>query len=376
MTYKIMAINAGSSSLKFQLLNMPQGALLCQGLIERIGLPEARFTLKTSAQKWQETLPIADHHEAVTLLLEALTGRGILSCLQEIERLAELAPLHNPVNALGIRLFRQLLPAVPAVAVFDTAFHQTLAPEAWLYPLPWRYYAELGIRRYGFHGTSHHYVSSALAEKLGVPLSALRVVSCHLGNGCSVCAIKGGQSVNTSMGFTPQSGVMMGTRSGDIDPSILPWLVEKEGKSAQQLSQLLNNESGLLGVSGVSSDYRDVEQAADAGNERAALALSLFAERIRATIGSYIMQMGGLDALIFTGGIGENSARARATICRNLHFLGLALDDEKNQRSATFIQADNALVKVAVINTNEELMIARDVMRLALPQARELAVSA
>ena len=216
----------------------------------------------------------------------------------------------------------------------------------------------------------------ALAEKLGVPLSALRVVSCHLGNGCSVCAIKGGQSVNTSMGFTPQSGVMMGTRSGDIDPSILPWLVEKEGKSAQQLSQLLNNESGLLGVSGVSSDYRDVEQAADAGNERAALALSLFAERIRATIGSYIMQMGGLDALIFTGGIGENSARARATICRNLHFLGLALDDEKNQRSATFIQADNALVKVAVINTNEELMIARDVMRLALPQARELAVSA
>ena len=361
MTYKIMAINAGSSSLKFQLLNMPQGALLCQGLIERIGLPEARFTLKTSAQKWQETLPIADHHEAVTLLLEALTGRGILSSLQEIdgvghrvahggerfkdaalvcddtlreiERLAELAPLHNPVNALGIRLFRQLLPAVPAVAVFDTAFHQTLAPEAWLYPLPWRYYAELGIRRYGFHGTSHHYVSSALAEKLGVPLSALRVVSCHLGNGCSVCA-------------------------------------------ALQLSQLLNNESGLLGVSGVSSDYRDVEQAADAGNERAALALSLFAERIRATIGSYIMQMGGLDALIFTGGIGENSARARATICRNLHFLGLALDDEKNQRSATFIQADNALVKVAVINTNEELMIARDVMRLALPQARELAVSA
>ncbi|HIF7210157.1 TPA: acetate/propionate family kinase [Klebsiella pneumoniae] len=404
MIYKIMAINAGSSSLKFQLLNMPQGALLFQGLIERIGLPEARFTLKTSAQKWQETLPIADHHEAVTLLLEALTGRGILSSLQEIdgvghrvahggerfkdaalvcddtlreiERLAELAPLHNPVNALGIRLFRQLLPAVPAVAVFDTAFHQTLAPEAWLYPLPWRYYAELGIRRYGFHGTSHHYVSSALAEKLGVPLSALRVVSCHLGNGCSVCAIKGGQSVNTSMGFTPQSGVMMGTRSGDIDPSILPWLVEKEGKSAQQLSQLLNNESGLLGVSGVSSDYRDVEQAADAGNERAALALSLFAERIRATIGSYIMQMGGLDALIFTGGIGENSARARATICRNLHFLGLALDDEKNQRSATFIQADNALVKVAVINTNEELMIARDVMRLALPQARELAVSA
>ncbi|STS92985.1 propionate kinase, propanediol utilization [Klebsiella variicola] len=404
MTYKIMAINAGSSSLKFQLLNMPQGALLCQGLIERIGLPEARFTLKTPTQKWQETLPIADHHEAVTLLLEALTGRGILSSLQEIdgvghrvahggerfkdaalvcddtlreiERLAELAPLHNPVNALGIRLFRQLLPAVPAVAVFDTAFHQTLAPEAWLYPLPWRYYAELGIRRYGFHGTSHHYVSSALAEKLGVPLSALRVVSCHLGNGCSVCAIKGGQSVNTSMGFTPQSGVMMGTRSGDIDPSILPWLVEKEGKSALQLSQLLNNESGLLGVSGVSSDYRDVEQAADAGNERAALALSLFCR----THSRNYRQLYHADGRSGRADLYRRHRRAfrpaRATICRNLHFLGLALDDEKNQRSATFIQADNALVKVAVINTNEELMIARDVMRLALPQARELAVSA
>lgn len=233
MTYKIMAINAGSSSLKFQLLNMPQGALLCQGLIERIGLPEARFTLKTSAQKWQETLPIADHHEAVTLLLEALTGRGILSSLQEIdgvghrvahggerfkdaalvcddtlreiERLAELAPLHNPVNALGIRLFRQLLPAVPAVAVLIPPFTRPRRRRLAL-SLPRRYYAELGIRRYGFHGTSHHYVSSALAEKLGVPLSALRVVSCHLGNGCSVCAIKGGQSVNTSMGFTRSPG--------------------------------------------------------------------------------------------------------------------------------------------------------------------------
>ncbi|STW13473.1 propionate kinase, propanediol utilization [Klebsiella pneumoniae subsp. rhinoscleromatis] len=373
-------------------------------MIERIGLPEARFTLKTSAQKWQETLPIADHHEAVTLLLEALTGRGILSSLQEIDgvghRVATAAnasktPRWSATIPCGRssawRSWRRCITRSMRWAYVSFAscypryrrwrflippFTRPWRRMPGSIPSPWRYYAELGIRRYGFHGTSHHYVSSALAEKLGVPLSALRVVSCHLGNGCSVCAIKGGQSVNTSMGFTPQSGVMMGTRSGDIDPSILPWLVEKEGKSAQQLSQLLNNESGLLGVSGVSSDYRDVEQAADAGNERAALALSLFAERIRATIGSYIMQMGGLDALIFTGGIGENSARARATICRNLHFLGLALDDEKNQRSATFIQADNALVKVAVINTNEELMIARDVMRLALPQARELAVSA
>ncbi|KWZ99119.1 acetate kinase [Citrobacter koseri] len=399
-----MAINAGSSSLKFQLLAMPQGEMICQGLIERIGMANARVTMKTSAQKWQETAPIADHREAVTLLLDKLLSHHIINTLQDIdgvghrvahggeffkdsarvtdetlaqiERLAELAPLHNPVNALGIHIFRQLLPSTPSVAVFDTAFHQTLDESAYIYPLPWRYYAELGIRRYGFHGTSHKYVSTALAERLGVPLSALRVICCHLGNGSSICAIKGGQSVNTSMGFTPQSGVMMGTRSGDIDPSILPWIAEREGKTPQQLNYLLNNESGLLGISGVSHDYRDVEQAADGGNRRAALALTLFAERIRATIGSYIMQMGGLDALIFTGGIGENSARARAAVCHNLHFLGLSIDEEKNLRNATFIQAENAVVKVAVINTNEELMIAQDVMRIALSDKVTFGVSA
>ena len=404
MSHKIMAINAGSSSLKFQLLAMPQGEMICQGLIERIGMSDAQVTLKTPAQKWQETLPVADHREAVTLLLEKLLDLNIIKSLEEIdgvghrvahggesfkdsalvndetlaeiERLAELAPLHNPVNALGIAVFRQLLPEAPAVAVFDTAFHQTLTEPAFIYPLPWRYYSELGIRRYGFHGTSHKYVSTALAEKLGVPLSALRVVCCHLGNGSSICAIKGGKSVNTSMGFTPQSGVMMGTRSGDIDPSILPWIALREGKTPQQLNQLLNNESGLLGVSGISSDYRDVERAADEGNAQAALALTLFAERIRATIGSYIMQMGGLDALVFTGGIGENSARARAAICHNLNFLGLAVDDEKNQRNATFIQTETALVKVAVINTNEELMIAQDVMRIAISETVTLGVPA
>ncbi|CAH6020188.1 acetate/propionate family kinase [Citrobacter koseri] len=404
MSHKIMAINAGSSSLKFQLLAMPQGEMICQGLIERIGMANARVTMKTSAQKWQETAPIADHREAVTLLLDKLLSHHIINTLQDIdgvghrvahggeffkdsarvtdetlaqiERLAELAPLHNPVNALGIHIFRQLLPSTPSVAVFDTAFHQTLDESAYIYPLPWRYYAELGIRRYGFHGTSHKYVSTALAERLGVPLSALRVICCHLGNGSSICAIKGGQSVNTSMGFTPQSGVMMGTRSGDIDPSILPWIAEREGKTPQQLNYLLNNESGLLGISGVSHDYRDIEQAADGGNRRAALALTLFAERIRATIGSYIMQMGGLDALIFTGGIGENSARARAAVCHNLHFLGLSIDEEKNLRNATFIQAENAVVKVAVINTNEELMIAQDVMRIALSDKVTFGVSA
>lgn len=404
MSHKIMAINAGSSSLKFQLLAMPQGEMLCQGLIERIGMPDGQATLKTPTEKWQETLPVADHREAVTLLLAKLIDHKIINSLEdidgvghrvahggesfkdsalvthetlaEIERLAELAPLHNPVNALGIAVFRQLLPNAPAVAVFDTAFHQTLEEPAFIYPLPWRYYAKLGIRRYGFHGTSHKYVSAALAEKLGVPLSALRVVCCHLGNGSSICAIKGGQSVNTSMGFTPQSGVMMGTRSGDIDPSILPWIALREGKTPQQLNQLLNNESGLLGVSGISPDYRDVELAAERGNHQAALALTLFAERIRATIGSYIMQMGGLDALVFTGGIGENSARARAAICHNLNFLGLSVDEAKNQRNATFIQTENSMVKVAVINTNEELMIAQDVMRIAIAETLTLGVPA
>lgn len=396
--------NAGSSSLKFQLLEMPQGDMLCQGLIERIGMADAQVTIKTHSQKWQETVPVADHRDAVTLLLEKLLGYQIINSLRDIdgvghrvahggeffkdstlvtdetlaqiERLAELAPLHNPVNALGIHVFRQLLPDAPSVAVFDTAFHQTLDEPAYIYPLPWHYYAELGIRRYGFHGTSHKYVSGVLAEKLGVPLSALRVICCHLGNGSSICAIKNGRSVNTSMGFTPQSGVMMGTRSGDIDPSILPWIAQRESKTPQQLNQLLNNESGLLGVSGVSSDYRDVEQAANTGNRQAKLALTLFAERIRATIGSYIMQMGGLDALVFTGGIGENSARARSAVCHNLQFLGLAVDEEKNQRNATFIQTENALVKVAVINTNEELMIAQDVMRIALPATEGLCVPA
>lgn len=399
MSRTIMAINAGSSSLKFQLLLMPAGTLLCQGLIERIGRSDAIFTLRQGEQKWQETRAIADHKEAAALLLEKLLSHHIIpslsaidgvghrvahggetfkdsalitnDALAEIERLAELAPLHNPVNAAGIRIFRKVLPHAPAVAVFDTAFHQTLEQSAFIYPLPWRYYAELGIRRYGFHGTSHKFVSQQLAEKLGVPLSALRVISCHLGNGSSLCAIKGGRSVNTSMGFTPQSGVMMGTRSGDIDPSILPWVALKEDRSPQQLNALLNNESGLLGISGVSNDFRDVEQASIAGNARATLALTLFAERIRATIGSYVMQLGGLDVLLFTGGIGENSARAREAICHNLHFLGLDVDAEKNGRNATFIQTDHSVVKVAVINTNEELMIARDVMRIGLPEYAE-----
>lgn len=394
MSGKIMAINAGSSSLKFQLFSHPGEQVLCQGLIERIGRQDALFTLRAGQQTWRETLPIKDCREAALHLLNALIAHRVLASLDEIngvghrvahggetfcdsalitpevlekiEQLGALAPLHNPVNALAIRVFQQALPHAKAVAVFDTAFHQTLSDIHYLYPLPWRYYAELGIRRYGFHGTSHKYVSTLCAERLGRPLDTLRIISCHLGNGSSICAIHHGRSVNTSMGFTPQAGVMMGTRSGDIDPSILPYIQQTEGKSAQDINQLINNQSGLLGVSGVSNDYRDVEHAAAAGNPQAQLALKLFVERIRAVIGSYIVQLGGIDVLIFTGGIGENARHARQQICHRLDFLGIALDEEKNNANQSFIQRETSPVQIAIVNTNEELMIARDVVRVAL----------
>ncbi|CFQ30140.1 acetate/propionate family kinase [Yersinia bercovieri] len=399
MSGKIMAINAGSSSLKFQLFSMLNGQteerVLCQGLIERIGMDDAVFNLRAGEVKWRETLPIADCRQGAEHLLRALIEHNIIDSLDEIigvghrvahggetfadsvlitpevldkiEQLGALAPLHNPVNALGIRVFQHALPHACAVAVFDTAFHQTLSQSAYLYPLPWRYYEELGIRRYGFHGTSHKYVSAVCAERIGRPLAELRIISCHLGNGSSLCAIGNGRSVNTSMGFTPQAGIMMGTRSGDIDPSILPFIQQREGKSAAEINYLINNQSGLLGLSGISHDYRDVEQAANNGDSRAQVALELFAERIRAVIGSYIVQLGGIDALIFTGGIGENARNARQQICRDLAFLGIELDEEKNIKNQCFIQKDSGQVQIVIINTNEELMIARDVMRVAQP---------
>lgn len=402
MSGKIMAINAGSSSLKFQLFSMLNGQtglreerVLCQGLIERIGMDDAVFNLRAGDVKWRETLPIADCRQGAEHLLRALIEHNIIDSLDEIsgvghrvahggeafadsvlitpevldkiEQLGVLAPLHNPVNALGIRVFQHALPDASAVAVFDTAFHQTLSQTAYLYPLPWRYYQELGIRRYGFHGTSHKYVSAVCAERMGRPLAELRIISCHLGNGSSLCAIGNGRSVNTSMGFTPQAGIMMGTRSGDIDPSILPFIQQTEGKSAAEINHLINNQSGLLGVSGISHDYRDVEQAASDGDTRAQVALELFAERIRAVIGSYIVQLGGIDALIFTGGIGENARNARQQICRDLAFLGIELDEDKNLKNQFFIQKDKGPVQIAIVNTNEELMIARDVMRVAQP---------
>lgn len=392
MSQKIMAINAGSSSLKFQLFSMPDEQVITKGLIERIGKQDAIFTIEFAGQKQKETLPVSDHQQAVDHLLKVLLDHQIIrsldeisgvghrvahggeafrdsaliddAALYEIEQLSILAPLHNPVNAIGIRAFLKALPHAKAVAVFDTSFHQTMAPDTYLYPLPYRYYTELGIRRYGFHGTSHKYVSQICAEKMDTPLSELRIISCHLGNGSSICAIQHGRSVNTSMGLTPLAGVMMGTRCGDIDPSIMPFIAQREAKTPDEMNLLINNESGLLGVSGVSNDYRDVEQAAKNGNPQAQLALRMFANRIRDFIGSYIAHMGGLDALIFTGGIGENSRTARAAICHALDYLGISLDAGKNNSNETFIQQSAAPVSIAVINTNEELMIARDVMRV------------
>ncbi|MFH7093243.1 acetate/propionate family kinase, partial [Klebsiella pneumoniae] len=323
MTYKIMAINAGSSSLKFQLLNMPQGALLCQGLIERIGLPEARFTLKTSAQKWQETLPIADHHEAVTLLLEALTGRGILSSLQEIDgvghrvahggdlftesviiseevinnirQVSSLAPLHNYASLSGIASAQRLFPEVMQVAVFDTSFHQTLAPEAFLYGLPWEYYQNLGVRRYGFHGTSHRYVSQRALALLGLPEQESGLVIAHLGNGASICAVRNGRSVDTSMGMTPLEGLMMGTRSGDVDFGAMAWIAGETRQTLSDLERVANTASGLLGISGLSSDLRVLEQAWHEGHARARLAIKTFVHRIARHIAGHAAALQRLD---------------------------------------------------------------------------------
>lgn len=330
------------------------------------------------------------------MLLNKLTEAGIIKSLQEIdgighrvvhggeeyndsvliteetlrkfEELSELAPLHNPANITGIRAFQEVLPNVPAVAVFDTAFHQTMPESSFLYSLPYEYYKEYGIRKYGFHGTSHKYVSQRAAEMLGRPLEQLRLISCHLGNGASIAAIEGGKSIDTSMGFTPLAGVTMGTRSGNIDPALIPFIMEKTGKSADEVLDVLNKESGMLGVSGFSSDLRDIELEAEKGNDRAELALEVFGNRIHKYIGSYASRMYGVDAIIFTAGIGENSQTIRARVLQGLEFMGVYWDPalNKTRGEEAFINYPHSPVKVIVIPTNEEVMIARDVVRLSI----------
>lgn len=391
---KIMAINAGSSSLKFQLLEMPNEVVLTKGVVERIGLNDSIFTIEVNGEKKKETRDIADHSVAVKILLEKLTGFGIIESLNEIdgighrvvhggekfndsvvitdeviqgiEEVSELAPLHNPANLIGIRAFRDVLPNVPAVAVFDTAFHQTMPKESYLYSLPYEYYKSFGIRKYGFHGTSHKYVSQRAAEILGRPLEHLRLISCHLGNGASIAAIEGGKSLDTSMGFTPLAGVTMGTRSGNIDPALIPYIMEKTGLSAEDVIDVLNKKSGMLALSGFSSDLRDIEVTAAEGNERSKLALEVFTGRIHKYIGSYAARMHGLDAVIFTAGIGENSDVIRAQVLKGLEFMGIYWDPSLNKvrGKEAFLNYPHSPVKVLVIPTNEEVMIARDTIRL------------
>lgn len=395
---KIFAVNAGSSSLKFQLIDMPEEKVITKGLIERIGLKDSIFSMNVGTERHKETKGIQNHEEAVAILLDRLTSLGVIKTLDEIdgvghrvvhggetfddsvlvdkkalediEKLSELAPLHNPANATGIIEFQKALPNVPHIAVFDTAFHQTMSESSFLYSLPYEYYKKYGIRKYGFHGTSHKYVSERAAELLERPLSQLRLISCHLGNGASIAAIKGGKSIDTSMGFTPLAGVTMGTRSGNIDPALIPYVMEKTGKTADEVIDVLNKESGMLGVSGFSSDLRDIELEANNGNHRAELALDIFADRIHKYLGSYAARMSGLDAIIFTAGIGENSSTIRAKVLNGLEFMGVYWDPDSNKirGQEVFINYPHSPVKVIVIPTNEEIMIARDVVRLS-PQS-------
>lgn len=392
---KVIAINAGSSSLKFQLFEMPSEKVITNGIVERIGIKDSIFTISVNGEKRKETLDIPNHEVAVKLLLNKLTTLGIIQSLDEIEgighrvvhggeiftdsvlisdkvlaqidELSELAPLHNPANVTGIKAFQQVLPNVPAVAVFDTAFHQTMPEKSFLYSLPYEYYEKYGIRKYGFHGTSHKYVSQRAAEMLGRPLEQIRLISCHLGNGASIAAIEGGKSIDTSMGFTPLAGVTMGTRSGNIDPALIPYIMEKTGLTADEVLDVLNKKSGMLGVSGLSSDLRDIEQLASEGNERAELALEVFASRIHKYIGSYAARMYGVDAIIFTAGIGENSDVIRARVLKGLEFMGVYWDPSLNKTRGgeRFINYPHSPVKVMVIPTNEEVMIARDVVSKA-----------
>ncbi|CAI9393804.1 acetate kinase [Bacillus sp. T2.9-1] len=392
---KVIAINAGSSSLKFQLFEMPSEEVITKGLIERIGLNDAVFNISVNGEKIQEITEIPDHDVAVKILLGKLTELGIIASLDEIEgighrvvhggeefadsalitdeviakidTLSELAPLHNPANLTGITAFQHVLPNVPAVAVFDTAFHQTMPEKSYLYSLPYEYYEQYGIRKYGFHGTSHKYVSQRAAELLGRPIDQLRLISCHLGNGASIAAIEGGKSMDTSMGFTPLAGVTMGTRSGNIDPALIPFIMEKTDQSADEVLQVLNKKSGLLGISGFSSDLRDITEQAKEGNDRAELALQIFADNIHKYIGSYASGMNGVDAIIFTAGIGENSEIVRARVLQGLEFMGVYWDPTLNKISGeeSFINYPHSPVKVMVIPTNEEVMIARDVCRFA-----------
>lgn len=393
---KIMAVNAGSSSLKFQLLDMPSELVICSGIVERIGLEEGIFTIKHNGQKKTEKLPIPDHKVAVSLVLDALVKENIVEKLEEIEgvghrivhggeyfsssavvnedvvskveELCELAPLHNPAHLVGYRAFKEALPGVGHVFVFDTAFHQTLDRERYLYPLPLEYYTDYKIRKYGAHGTSHKYVSEQVIKELGNPKHS-RIIVCHLGNGASLSAVLDGKCIDTSMGFTPLAGVMMGSRCGTIDPSIMPYLCKKLNKTPDEVLDIYNKKSGMLGISGISSDSRDIENALfNEGDERALLTGLLYSRIVSKYIGQYFVELGGLDAIAFTAGVGENAAYLRRLIIDDCsRALGVFLNEESNAIRSDenrLISHQFSKVDVFVIPTNEEVEIARDTMKL------------
>lgn len=396
----ILVLNCGSSSIKYQLLNMgEEAALLAKGIVEKIGLTYGSFTYKpTGKDKVVIEQPIPDHSAGMDLILKALVHPeyGVLKSLNEINAvghrvahggeyfaesvrvteeakakiraLAEIAPLHNPANLKGIETMEQLLPGVPQVAVFDTSFHHTLPPKAYIYGIPYEYYEKYGIRRYGFHGTSHKFVAEKACRLLGWDIRDKKIITCHLGNGASITAIQGGKSIDTSMGFTPVAGLVMGTRAGDLDLGALLYICEKEGLDVNQANTLVNKQSGVQGISGVSSDFRELNTAADGGNKRAALALEVFVYNVKKYIGAYAAALNGVDLVIFTGGIGENDQPAREEVCKNMDYLGIKINAELNatiKGEDKIISTDDSRTKVMVITTDEELVIAMDTMRLA-----------
>ncbi|MGL5647949.1 MAG: acetate kinase [Clostridium sp.] len=394
---KTLVINCGSSSLKYKLIDMANESDLVSGLVERIGIEGSKLSQKNAVgEKYAIEKDMTDHQAAIEVVLETLTDEkvGVIKSMDEItavghrvvhggekysnsvivteeviEYLNEcsvLAPLHNPANITGIRACQNLMPNTPMVVVFDTAFYGTLPEKAYIYAIDYKLYEDYKIRKYGFHGTSHKYVANKVAEAMGKDVKDLKIISCHLGNGASISAVKGGECIDTTMGFTPLAGVPMGTRSGNIDPSIIPFLVQNCGYSIEEVSNALNKESGVLGVSGVSSDFRDIEDAAAKGNHRAQLALDIFHYRIRAEIGSFIVNMGGVDVILFTAGVGENSPETREECLKNLEFLGLELDKERNnvRGKLTEISKEDSKVKAYVVPTNEELMIAQETLAL------------
>ena len=389
---KILAVNAGSSSLKFTLIELPEKNVVASGLFEKIGINGSCYTIKYNGEKVKKEVNLVDHSVAVKILMEELIDMGIISSLDEIEgvghrmvhggqeftesviltedvlsRVAkynELAPLHNPANIMGVKAFMKALPNTIQVGVFDTAFHTTMKETEYLYPVPYEWYEKYGVRKYGFHGTSHRFINKTISEYFG--RNDLKVISCHIGNGGSITAIDSGKVVDTSMGFTPLAGIMMGTRSGDIDASMLSYLEGKTGETLDELTNDLNKKSGLLGISGVSSDSRDVETAADEGNERAILAQEMYAKKIANYIAMYNNLLGGADVITLTAGVGENSKTMRKSIIEKIASLGVKIDDERNDFRGEFrlISTDDSKIPVYVVPTDEELMIAMDTMEL------------